>query len=116
LHPAVAHALERFAAPDSIQEVVKDSGYSHRHFIALFRRAVGLSPKRYCRVLRFQSALERVTGEEAASWIDLALEAGYSDQPHFNREFQEFAGVAPGEYRKIAPAFPHHVRVSGLTR
>lgn len=116
LHPAVAQALERFAASDSIEEVVKDSGYSHRHFIALFRRTVGLSPKRYCRVMRFQSALERVTLDGAASWVDLALEAGYSDQPHFTREFQEFAGVAPREYRKIAPAFPHHVKVSGLTR
>jgi AraC-like DNA-binding protein len=116
LHPVVAHALERFVTPDSIREVVKDSGHSHRHFIALFRRAVGLPPKLYCRVMRFQRALERVTADGTASWVDLAIEAGYSDQPHFNREFQEFAGIAPGEYRKIVPAHPHHVGVSGPTR
>jgi AraC-like DNA-binding protein len=54
LHPAVARALQQFGAANTIREVVRQSGYSHRRFITLFSRAVGLTPKTYCRVLRFQ--------------------------------------------------------------
>jgi AraC-like DNA-binding protein len=106
LHPAVAFAIERFEAGDAVGAVVKGSGYSHRHFIDLFQRAVGLAPKAYCRVVRFQKALRRVITE---SWSVVALDAGYSDQAHFNRDFQEFAGVSPTAYRIAAPTSPNHV-------
>ena len=111
LHPAVAHALERFETEATIREVVAESGYSHRRFIELFRRAVGLSPKLYCRVRRFQRALGVVAANRGTSWVDLALAAGYSDQPHFNREFLEFAGISPGRYREIAPSWSSHVPI-----
>ncbi len=88
-----------------------ETGYSHRRFIELFRRAIGLSPKLYCRVLRFQSALERLAGRATHSLADLALAAGYSDQAHFNREFREFTGMPPSEYREAAPERAYHVPV-----
>jgi AraC-like DNA-binding protein len=93
-----------------VHAVVKQSGYSHRHFISLFRGAVGLSPKAHCRILRFQKAL-RCASDGTASWAWIALEAGYSDQAHFNRDFLEFTGVTPMVYRRIAPAFPYHIAV-----
>jgi AraC-like DNA-binding protein len=111
LHPAVAEALSRFRASPDIRQAVKESGYSHRRFIALFHDGLGLTPKLYCRLKRFQGALEQVAVRPAASLVDVALEAGYSDQAHFNREFREFAGVSPGEYRELSPAFPHHVPI-----
>jgi len=111
LHPAVAHALERFSGSAPVRDVVGSSGYSHRRFIALFRRAVGLPPKLYCRILRFQVALDRAAGDPAAPWADVALASGYSDQPHLSREFHELAGVSPGDYRRIAPASARHVPI-----
>jgi AraC-like DNA-binding protein len=111
LHPAVAQALERFTTTADVRQAVKESGYSHRRFIALFHRGLGLTPKLYCRVLRFQEALEQVADRAAVSLVEVALDAGYSDQAHFNREFREFAGISPGEYRELLPAFPHHVPI-----
>lgn len=111
LHPAVAHALERLPAMTDVSEVVRETGYSHRRFIALFRHAVGLTPKVYCRVLRFGQALERVSTDPAAPHAGLALEAGFSDQAHFNREFREFAGLTPGEYRRDPPLLTYHVPI-----
>ncbi len=111
LHPAVAHALEQFWTTNDVRKVVMTSGYSHRRFIALFRRSVGITPKLYCRILRFQRALDSVTADPSASWVDLALDTGYSDQPHFTREFREFAGLTPEQYRKVSPLFSHHVPV-----
>jgi AraC-like DNA-binding protein len=110
LHPAVAQALQQFRTVTSVGDVVRSSGYSHRRFIALFSRSVGLTPKAYCRVLRFQNVLRRAP-EDGRSLIDIAADAGYSDQSHFTREFREFAGITPADYRGRAPAFPHHVPV-----
>ena len=111
LHPAVAHALERFTTTADVGEVVRQTGYSHRRFIALFSRAAGLTPKLFCRVLRFQRGVELTAAKQSPSRVDVALAAGYSDQPHFNRQFREFAGVTPGEYEQISPLSPNHVPI-----
>jgi AraC-like DNA-binding protein len=109
LHPAIANALEHCDATPRIDALVDASGYSHRRFIALFREAVGLTPKRYARVRRFQAALARLESEPQARWADLAMDLGYSDQAHFAREFREFSGLTPQEYRRAAPCSPYHV-------
>jgi AraC-like DNA-binding protein len=110
LHPAVAEALERFQRMPDVGDAVRLSGYSHRRFIVLFRQAVGLTPKVYCRVLRFQRAIDRIQVRPAESWAELALTAGFSDQSHFNREFRTFTGVTPEEYRVLSPRLAYHVR------
>ncbi len=109
VHPAVAFALERFAAAESIEAVVTQAGISHRHFAARFRRDVGLNPKVYCRVLRFQAALQRLASDPSVPLVTVALHAGYSDQAHFQRDFREFAGLTPAGYRGVSPRFPNHV-------
>ncbi|QJR15778.1 AraC family transcriptional regulator [Usitatibacter palustris] len=114
LHPAVAHALERFAFAPRVTEVVKETGYSHRRFIALFRRTVGVAPKDHLRLQRFQRVLEQLKNDPGIAWADLAQAAGYSDQPHFNREFREFAGITPEGWRAARPEHPHHVPVNSL--
>jgi AraC-like DNA-binding protein len=115
LHPAVAQALEEFMNVTSIRDLAHRSGYSHRTFIALFRRSVGLTPKLYGRVQRFQRVL-RALSQRSASWADVAATAGYSDQSHFNREFREFVGATPTEYRLLSPRFSHHLTVEGDRR
>jgi len=111
IHPAVAQALARFDGTDDVGRVARESGYSHRGFIALFRRAVGLGPKRYSRMLRFQRALAARQADPDATWVHVALAAGYSDQPHFTRDFRELTGLSPGEYRSLAPAAALHVPI-----
>ncbi|MGH6886642.1 MAG: helix-turn-helix domain-containing protein [Kiloniellales bacterium] len=109
IEPLVAYALTRFGAARQVGAVVKECGYSHRHFTEVFSEAVGLAPKTYCRVLRFGRALERLTAEPGISWADLAVAEGYADQPHFTREFRAMAGLSPGSYRRLAPRAPRHV-------
>ena len=109
LHPAVAAALAGSGESQDVHAMVAASGYSHRHFIAVFERETGLTPKRFCRVQRFRRLLADAASHPALSWTDLALAHGYSDPSHFNREFRAFAGITPGEYRRAAPRYPHHV-------
>jgi AraC-like DNA-binding protein len=109
LHPAVAEGLMRLSTGEDVAGAVAASGYSHRRFTALFREAVGLAPKLYCRVRRFERALDQACRSPQTSWSALALAAGYSDQAHFNRDFREFSGLTPGRYRALSPSFAHHV-------
>jgi AraC-like DNA-binding protein len=111
MHPAVAHALQQFALTQTVSHVAKTSGYSHRRFIALFQHSVGLTPKLYCRVFRFQQALQALASGPTVPVAQIALAAGYSDQAHFTRDFQEFAGVAPGHYRELKPAQANHIPI-----
>ncbi len=109
IDPLVAHALVRFGASCSVGDVVRECGYSHHHFTNVFREAVGVGPKTYCRIRRFGRVLDQLTVEPGLGWADLAAAEGYADQPHLNREFREFAGLSPGRYRRLAPCAPRHV-------
>lgn len=61
----------------------------------VFHERVGLSPKRYCRIARFQSALRFAGTGPAVDWARVAVEAGYADQSHLIAEFREFSGLTP---------------------
>jgi AraC-like DNA-binding protein len=113
IHPAIAHALSRFSATTDIGKIVEESGYSHRHFIQLFRQTVGISPRIYTRLLRFQQTLRHGFDKTRGRWIDVALEAGYADQAHFNREFRELTGISPTEYLRNRSGDSHHVPIRG---
>ncbi len=62
-----------------------------------FREELGVPPKALARILRFERAVGRLrAGDDLAA---LALDAGYYDQAHFNRDFRAFAGATPTAYR-----------------
>ncbi len=71
----------------SVEAAVRQSGLSHRQFIVRFRQAVGVAPKTYLRILRFQRSLQLLRQSRRLPLASLAMEAGYCDQAHFNREF-----------------------------
>jgi AraC-like DNA-binding protein len=106
-HQAVAFALEQFARPATrmVGDVTQQIGMSGRHFGSRFRDEVGLTPKLYCRVQRFQDALRRIHGRRQVELADLAYACGYFDQAHFNHDFRDFSGLSPSEY--LASATPH---------
>jgi AraC-like DNA-binding protein len=113
----VKRAVAQLRAGIDVQQVAAQSGYSHRQFIRLFSAMVGLPPKRYSRVQRFQRALGLMQRAAATGTslglADVAMEAGYSDQPHFNRDFREFSGLTPELYCRAPVVSPNHVPVSG---
>jgi AraC-like DNA-binding protein len=72
-------------------------GRSRARFAAAFRERVGVSPKRFARIVRFNRALVAIANGRA-SLGEIALAAGYYDQAHFSAEFREHAGLTPGTY------------------
>ncbi|HVF17323.1 MAG TPA: helix-turn-helix domain-containing protein [Steroidobacteraceae bacterium] len=116
VHPAIAASLAALQPDEDVSSMVERSGFSHRRFVELFVETVGLSPKKFMRVRRFQRVLKMLSAQPTKSWAQLALDAGYADQPHLNRDFREFAGLAPEEYRRAAPESPGHVVIADPPR
>jgi AraC-like DNA-binding protein len=110
-HPAVAYALGEFQATPggrTVRDVKERTGLSARRFIDLFEREVGLTPKLFCRVQRFQGVLQQIQNGPSGSrvdWADMALTCGYYDQAHFIHDFRAFSGLNPSTY--LATHTPH---------
>ncbi len=103
----------------AVSSIAAEAGCSQRHLIKQFRNRVGLAPKKVARLFRFNLAvralnafgrsrehdsgstpyLESMSGNAswggALPWADIAARCGYFDQPHFIREFRDFAGLTP---------------------
>ena len=94
---AVAQYLMKPGLP-AIASVAAKTGFSHKHFVELFRRETGLSPKRFCRVRRFQQALNEIQTRAEVNWADISCSCGYFDQSHLIHDFVEFSGINPSAY------------------
>lgn len=114
-HAAVELALVRFNCSDDVTRVgtvAAESGLSRRRFIEVFVQEVGFTPKLYLRLQRFNRVLRRVYGTSNVDWSEIAYLHGYADQPHFNREFREFAGLTPSQYLARPGQGPNHAVLS----
>lgn len=100
-HPAVSLALGGLYLDNSgavVRKLARDAGLSDRRFIDVFRLEVGLTPKLFSRIQRFQRVLARVHNIPAPDWAQLALDHGYFDQSHMIRDFHAFSGFSPADY------------------
>ena len=111
-HPAVRYALAEFRARPSVARIraVTDAiALSPKRFIERFKADVGVTPKRYCRLLRFQRVVTRTHRGRATDWTELALACGYFDQAHLIHDFREFSGLTPTAYEARRTTFHNHV-------
>jgi methylphosphotriester-DNA--protein-cysteine methyltransferase len=109
--PVVEYAVATFQtrpATTRITEVADKTGFSSRRFIELFKRHVGMPPKLFCRVQRFQKVLRRITCGQPVNWSAVALDGGYFDQAHFIHDFRAFSGINPVKYLADYRGFPRH--------
>lgn len=77
----------------SIAALEKMLFLSQRRLEQLFKEHIGLSPKKYADIARFQSVL--ADAEQNSSLTQIALDAGYYDQSHFIRHFRKFTDGPP---------------------
>jgi AraC-like DNA-binding protein len=106
-------AMQRDPSLADIAPVQRASGLGPTRFIARFEQQVGLTPKRFARVLRFRSLLERVAHQPPDDWALAAAEAGYADQAHLIHEFRRITGFTPTAYRPLQADQPMHMVVPG---
>jgi transcriptional regulator GlxA family with amidase domain len=89
---ALLRAHRRWDGP-LVRHLVAELPTSERQLERRFERVVGLTPKRYAALLRFERAVAALRTGVALGTV--AIEAGYYDQAHFNRDFRRFAGTTP---------------------
>jgi AraC-like DNA-binding protein len=95
--------IEETAGTVKIAELTAILGWSRKRMGERFRDAVGLPPKSFARLLRFERAVAQLRAG-AIGWARLAQSCGYYDQAHLIREFREFSGFPPGEFvRRMLP-------------
>jgi AraC-like DNA-binding protein len=108
----VEFALSRFGqvpAVCSVREVAKRTGWSERRFSQIFREEVGLAPKVWCRIRRFQWAVERLHAGADVPWAELALDGGFYDQSHFANEFRAFSGIDASSYSALRSRWANQI-------
>lgn len=81
----------------SLESLIEESRYSKRHFRRLFREAIGMNPYVFMRIIRFYKAFAILKSGNFDSLTDISYKAGYFDQSHFIRDFQDFWDISPGE-------------------
>ncbi len=110
-HYAVSAALELFAKNQTgpiVRKAAKYLGLSQRRLIQVFKAEVGMTPKLFSRVQRFQQTRTLIQQNPSPNWAALALDLGYFDQSHLIREFLEFSGLSPTDYLNRHKAFVEH--------
>ena len=90
--------LRSSSGKTSVGGLARELGWSHRRLIARFREQIGMPPKMLSRVLRFERVSGLLRDTPAPRLAELALDCGYYDQAHLNRDFRDFAGTTPGAY------------------
>ena len=111
-HRAVPAALAAFEQPAArVRDVAARVGLCQRRFIRVFAVEVGLTPKLYARVRRFQRARAMVRPGASPDWAQVAARCGYFDQAHLIRDFRAFAGFSPVEFLRHQRdrAIPNHI-------
>ena len=101
LHSVAARVVQRVrnaGGQKRIDALANETNLSARQLERVFREHVGLGPKTYSRLVRFDRSAREITSRGATAWTHFALTHGYTDQAHFLNEFKELAGVTPAQF------------------
>ena len=116
LDDCVAFAVGEMARnPDrlNIARMNEKIGYSQKHFISMFKKRVGLTPKAYLKIMRFQKAVTTIetAHPDGIDWASLSYDCGFFDQSHFINDFRVFSGFTPEQYLVKKSSYLNYVPV-----
>jgi AraC-like DNA-binding protein len=113
-HPAVNFAIPELERnPNlSMSQVAAKVNLSQRRFIQVFSNEVGLTPKLFSRIQRFNQVIRSAVLSNGVDWSEIAMTFGYFDQAHLIHEFQEFSSLTPTEYLGLRTEHLRHLRIS----
>lgn len=106
--PRIKHVMElidRSAGRITIEMLASEACFSRKQFERVFIESIGMSPKKFLRVVRFQHAVHLRSRLQHISLTKLGYACGYFDQSHMIREFLSLTGMTPGEYFQDCEAY-----------
>lgn len=96
-------AINRSGGRAGVEELSSLACLSRKQFERCFREQVGISPKKFLKVVRFQYVLFRQQTSPANSLTELAYDCGYYDQSHMINDFKSLSGMTPKAYLAECP-------------
>ncbi|MEM1181414.1 MAG: AraC family transcriptional regulator, partial [Acidobacteriota bacterium] len=100
-HRRVLALVERRYSEDiAVDDLAGEAQLSPSHFSRLFKRSLGQSPHQFLMSYRVEKAGEALLGDPARPIVQVALDAGFSDQAHFSRTFKRLVGLTPSAFRE----------------
>ncbi len=103
VHPVLRKTvaeIERLQGTGVIENLAEAYGYSKRQLERIFKQYFGYGPKRYSQYVKLLHAISKMQEKPETSIIEFAGEAGYADIPHFQRQFKQYIGIPPRQFRK----------------
>ena len=108
VHPAVTYALDVLSRPQArVGDIAKAASLTPRRLIEIFTATVGITPKRFARVLRFHRATA-LARSAALDWTRVAHRCGYYDQAHLIHDFRELADMTPSDLMRAKVHVKEH--------
>jgi AraC-like DNA-binding protein len=92
--------IMKFNGKLSLRDLQADLSLSERSFERRFNQYVGITPKLFSNICRFQASLNQLKSNNYTNLSDIAFDNGYADQSHFIRAFKGFAGYSPLQFQK----------------
>jgi AraC-like DNA-binding protein len=89
-----ARAIQR-CGRDTVERMAHEAGVSRQHLSRAFRERIGVGPKLYSRLARFQAGLVYAGAGPEVDWAEAAVDLGYADQSHMIADFRQFSSLTP---------------------
>ncbi|WP_212003880.1 helix-turn-helix domain-containing protein [Chitinophaga sp. HK235] len=85
----------------SVDKFLKTACLSHRQVDRKFKERIGMPPKQFLQLIRFDRAFRMKNRFSRKDWLSIALHCGYHDYQHLAKEYKEFTGKTPAQFFEI---------------
>lgn len=82
----------------TVERLEKETGYTRRYINKVFHKNIGIPPKMFCMVIKFQKAIQALNRGQYLSFSEVASVMGYYDQSQFTEDFKRFTSFTPKQY------------------
>jgi AraC-like DNA-binding protein len=93
----IIHSGYNYNTP--ISQILSNHKITERSLERHFKNIIGITPKKYLRILRFEKVVEMLNAPMETNLSEFAYNFNYADQSHFNKEFKDFSGFTPSDFQ-----------------
>ena len=94
----IVELIKKTCGNVNISQMASEACLCRRQFERIFAEQIGISPKQYLKIIRFQFAIFQKQQNANKNLLDLSFESGYYDQSHFINDFKSLSGLTPKQY------------------
>lgn len=99
--PLAIHYIDHSKGRLPIRRLMEEICICQRHFERKFKAYTGYTPKAYSRIMKFRNTIDLLKDCPPDNLLTIALEAGYYDLSHFNKEIRQLSGSTPASFLSI---------------